>query len=72
MEYDPEVTFKTEILLTLRNNKITHLGENSFRSFRKLRELDLSYNQVKKDLRKNLNILRLLLFIKGRLKQSAI
>ncbi|CAD6199920.1 unnamed protein product [Caenorhabditis auriculariae] len=43
---DPEVVFKSEIKVVLRNNKIRRLDSSSFRSFRKIKELDLSYNQI--------------------------
>ncbi|KHJ91426.1 leucine Rich repeat-containing domain protein [Oesophagostomum dentatum] len=42
----PEVHFKNDIRLVLRNNKIQTLTSTSFKSFRKFKELDLSYNQL--------------------------
>lgn len=41
-----EVTFDSEMKVILRNNKIRRLDKHSFRSFRKIRELDISYNQI--------------------------
>ncbi|CAI4226387.1 unnamed protein product [Auanema sp. JU1783] len=46
--FHQEVQFKNEINVILRNNKIRWLDENSFRSFRKMKELDLSYNQIER------------------------
>ncbi|PIO59910.1 leucine Rich repeat-containing domain protein, partial [Teladorsagia circumcincta] len=46
LEYNPEVLFKTELRLVLRNNKIRTLTPTSLKSFRKFKELDLSYNQI--------------------------
>ncbi|KAK5971924.1 hypothetical protein GCK32_015935 [Trichostrongylus colubriformis] len=46
LEYNPEVHFKNELRLILRNNKIRTLTPTSLKSFRKFKELDLSYNQA--------------------------
>ncbi|KAE9415552.1 hypothetical protein Angca_002700, partial [Angiostrongylus cantonensis] len=46
LQYNSEVSFKTELNLVLRNNNIRSLSATSFKSFRKFKELDISYNQI--------------------------
>ncbi|VDM62386.1 unnamed protein product [Angiostrongylus costaricensis] len=46
LQYNPEVSFKTELNLVLRNNNIRSLSATSLKSFRKFKELDISYNQI--------------------------